>query len=96
MRNLLLAAITVELYVSDIGSVKPQDGAMRQNTTTPLLEPPDVAEFLGVPVATLSQWRYFGRGPAYISVGKHVRYRTADIEAWLEAQTHRGGAPGAA
>jgi excisionase family DNA binding protein len=42
-----------------------------------------LAEYLGVPVATLYQWRSKGYGPVGLRVGKHVRYRPADVERWL-------------
>jgi predicted DNA-binding transcriptional regulator AlpA len=59
-----------------------------------LLNTEDLAELLGKPHRTLDQWRYQGRGPAYIKVGGSVRYALADVEAWLDAQrvatdTHR-------
>lgn len=44
------------------------------------------AAYLGVPARTLEDWRYKGRGPAFCRVGKHVRYRREDVEAWLESQ----------
>jgi excisionase family DNA binding protein len=50
-----------------------------------LLSPTDLAAELQVPEPTLRQWRYLGRGPAYVKVGRHVRYRRSDVEAWLEA-----------
>jgi DNA-binding transcriptional MerR regulator len=43
----------------------------------------DVSRFLGVPVATLHQWRYLGTGPKAYRVGKHLRYDPADVGAWL-------------
>jgi predicted DNA-binding transcriptional regulator AlpA len=43
----------------------------------------DVSRFLGVPVATLHQWRYLGSGPKAYRVGKHLRYDPADVGAWL-------------
>lgn len=46
----------------------------------------EVAEYLGIPVATLYQWRYRGEGPDGFRVGRHVRYRWSEIEAWIEAQ----------
>ena len=52
-----------------------------------LLEPHAVAEMLGVPLRTLGQWRYRRTGPAYIVVGRHVRYRREDVDRWLESQT---------
>jgi len=54
-----------------------------------LLTPRDVATFVGVPEPTLAQWRYLRTGPAFIKVGKHVRYRATDVEAWLSAHTVR-------
>ena len=40
-----------------------------------LLWPEEVAEVLGVPVGTLANWRYQRRAPAFVKVGRHVRYR---------------------
>jgi excisionase family DNA binding protein len=51
-----------------------------------LLSAEEVATILGVPVKTLYQWRYKGAGPAGVRVGRHLRYRTADIEAWIEGR----------
>jgi excisionase family DNA binding protein len=48
-----------------------------------------VAEYLGVPARTLGQWRYVGKGPAYAVVGRHVRYRRADVDAWVAEHTVR-------
>lgn len=47
-----------------------------------LLTPSDVSVYLGVPLGTLANWRYLGRGPAYLRVGRHVRYRQSAIAAW--------------
>jgi len=48
-----------------------------------LLTVEDLAEYLGVPVATLYAWRYQRQGPPGFRVGRHVRYRWADIEKWI-------------
>ena len=42
----------------------------------------ELAERLGVPEATVKKWRATGDGPAFVPVGKHVRYRIQDVEAW--------------
>jgi excisionase family DNA binding protein len=52
-----------------------------------LLDGPATAELLGVPEKTLAQWRYHGKGPAFVRVGKHVRYRVEDVEAFIAANT---------
>ncbi len=49
-----------------------------------LLTVEDLAEYLGVPVATLYAWRYRRQGPPGFRVGRHVRYRWADVEEWIE------------
>lgn len=58
---------------------------------SPLAAPEQVAEHLGVPVSTLYQWRHRGVGPRGIKVGRHVRYRWEDVEAWLEQKAREGG-----
>ena len=49
-----------------------------------LLSTDEVARWLVVPVSTLYTWRYKGTGPKAFRVGKHLRYRLADVLTWLE------------
>ena len=42
-----------------------------------------MSTFLGVPVATLYQWCHLRTRPKAYRLGKHLRYRQADVEAWL-------------
>lgn len=55
----------------------------------PLATPPEVSEYLGVPVTTLMDWRYRKVGPPSIRVGRHVRYRWEAVEKWLNDGGHR-------
>lgn len=57
------------------------------STDDSLLTPKQVAHRLAVPVGSLTNWRYTGVGPRYIKLGRLVRYRAADVEAWVDAQT---------
>jgi hypothetical protein len=60
----------------------------------PLAEPEAVAAYLAVPDRTLGQWRRTRKGPKWSLVGKHVRYRWADVDSWLtsqQGQQNRGG-----
>lgn len=54
----------------------------------------ELAEYLDVPVATVRKWRFEGHGPRSLKVGRHVRYRRADVEQWLDtlAPEPRGAA----
>jgi len=45
----------------------------------------EVAYFLGVPVQTLYAWKCENRGPACRRVGRFLRYRPADVQAWVES-----------
>lgn len=50
----------------------------------PLLSPIEVSEYIGVPVTTLAVWRCTGRVRLpFVKVGRGVRYRREDIEAFL-------------
>lgn len=57
-----------------------------------LLTGRETSETLKVPEATLTDWRYRGKGPEYVRVGRGVRYRRTAIDRWLEARTVRPGA----
>jgi excisionase family DNA binding protein len=46
----------------------------------------ELSELLGVPLSTLYGWRHRGEGPPGYRLGKHVRFRRADVEAWLATQ----------
>jgi excisionase family DNA binding protein len=55
-----------------------------QPTATTIQEP-DAAQYVGLSRAYLRQARAQGRGPAFVRLGRAVRYLTADLDAWLEA-----------
>lgn len=57
-----------------------------------LLSPQQLAELCGVPLGTVYQWNTRRVGPRSIRVGKHVRYRRRDVDAWLDANAVGGGA----
>jgi excisionase family DNA binding protein len=71
---------TVEVARPSGRLVGPVEGSERLMT---LLE---VSQLLGVPVATLYRWRHRGEGPTGYRIGRHVRYRRAAVEAWIETQ----------
>jgi excisionase family DNA binding protein len=43
----------------------------------------ELSAYLGVPVQTIYQWRTKKYGPPGRRVGKHVRFRPEDVEAWV-------------
>ena len=44
----------------------------------------ELAELAGVSVTTLYHWRWQGKGPKAIRVGRYLRYPEGDIEKWLD------------
>lgn len=54
----------------------------------------DAAKYLGgenspVSVRTLQRWRMEGTGPVYVRLGRLVRYRQRDLDAWLASCLRR-------
>jgi excisionase family DNA binding protein len=60
------------------------EGAERSRTTTALTER-QVAEQLGLSVATLRAWRHRGKGPRFLRFGRAVRYLPADLDEFIRA-----------
>ncbi len=58
----------------------------------PLLSLDELAEYLGVPVMTIYDWRQSGNRPCAIRVGRHLKLAVSDVRAWIEPQ--RESAPG--
>ena len=57
-----------------------------------LLDEKAAARFLDNSPGTLSVWRSTGRyNLPFIKIGRNVRYRRADLEAWLEKRTRETG-----
>jgi len=55
-----------------------------------LLREPEAAKLLGFTVRALQNWRLRGGGPVFVKVaGRSVRYRRADLVAWVRARIRR-------
>ncbi|NHQ58874.1 helix-turn-helix domain-containing protein [Micrococcus luteus] len=54
-----------------------------------LLTPNDLAIYFDLPLSTIYGWRSKGTGPRGFRVGKFVRYRLADVEAWEQEQIEK-------
>jgi DNA-binding transcriptional MerR regulator len=51
-----------------------------------LMSTTEVSAELGIPVGTLRYYRSSGSGPASFRLGGRIRYRRADVMAWVEDQ----------
>ena len=57
----------------------------------PLVDENVAAEIIGCSVALMRKWRSLRTGPAYVKVGRLVRYRRADVEAFLDSRRVTAG-----
>ena len=61
-----------------------------RTATERLLKTREAAEYLGRSPGTLANWRCAGTGPKFSGSGSGVRYRLADLDAWITANTRTG------
>lgn len=47
------------------------------------LTPRQLSELVGVTKEVLHQWRVRSQGPPWYRVGGAIRYRAADVDAWI-------------
>lgn len=57
-----------------------------------LIDPPIVAEAIGVTEGTLARWRIEGRGPRAYKIGRNVMYRPSEVQQWVESRAMPRGA----
>ncbi len=71
-------AVTAKIEASDLAAVPgPADR---------LLSRVEVAAYLNVPAKTLAVWASKDQGPRYLRIGRHTRYRRADVDSWADGQ----------
>ncbi|MFD9319320.1 helix-turn-helix domain-containing protein [Streptomyces sp. NPDC060053] len=45
----------------------------------------DLADELQIPKSTIYGWKTRGLGPSWTRVGKHLRARRTEVDAWLDS-----------
>jgi predicted DNA-binding transcriptional regulator AlpA len=61
--------------LSGNGANTAEDGLLNENQT---------AKLLGIRPQTAALWRVQKRGPAWVKMGRRIRYRRADIDTYIE------------
>lgn len=49
-------------------------------------DPQGLADYLGVPLATVYKWNHEQTGPPAYRVGRHVRYRRSETDQWVQSK----------
>jgi len=57
-----------------------------QVTTSPTFVEKDAARYINLSVAWLRVQRRDGGGPAFLRIGRAIRYRVQDLDAWLASR----------
>jgi len=57
----------------------------QMSDSTRALTEREVAELLGLSVATLRAWRHRGKGPRFLRLGRSVRYLPSDLADFVRA-----------
>jgi predicted DNA-binding transcriptional regulator AlpA len=60
---------------------------IKPSSSPDLLNEHQVAKFLQLSVASVRRWRLFRTGPKYLKIGAAVRYRSEDLEMWLDSRS---------
>ena len=68
---------------ADDARVRPPNAAH----DSPFIDEKRLCADLGISSVTATKWRAKAEGPPFIKVGRLVRYRRADVEAWLASRT---------
>jgi predicted DNA-binding transcriptional regulator AlpA len=68
---------------------RPQEHASSATlaTSSHLIDEKQLCAELGISPVTATKWRAKAAGPPFIKVGRLMRYRRADVEAWLAFRT---------
>ena len=57
--------------------------------TSEIMDARELGRRLAKSPAVLANMRYMGTGPKFVKVGRSVRYRSSDVEEWLDQQTRQ-------
>ncbi len=60
-----------------------QQSKQEEKPTPRILTTVEAAELLGLKPGTLEIWRWNGRGPAFLKIGRACRYRIEDLQEFI-------------
>lgn len=73
-----------------VGGVHLRGMNTQQLGLEPLMGVEELAEYLGVPVQTIYDWRVAGTAPRAFKFGKRLKFAVSDVQSWLQAHQEAG------
>lgn len=75
-------------------SFQPKADIQRQLTSPAevlpiLLSQNQLADYIGKSTSWCERARWSGEGPRFFKLGKHIRYRIEDVQAWIDTHYER-------
>ena len=67
--------------------IKPPPNGENKTVAGDMLTTGEAARYLGLAPATLNKWRVYRTGPRFLKLGRAVRYRRADLDAYVASHT---------
>lgn len=61
-----------------------QEQPINPHALEPLLNINELADYLGVPISTIYDWRTNGKGPRAYRFGKRIMFGVSDVRAWMD------------
>jgi hypothetical protein len=81
--------------ITKSGAPPPAPRVVQRQGPEPLFDERGVAAILNMSPATLRNWRVNGLGPMFVRLSRRcIRYRPADVDAWLVARLARSTSDG--
>jgi excisionase family DNA binding protein len=82
----------IDALIEELRAIRAEVRQLREAKIAPvpaLLTIDDLAEMLRVSTRTLRTWRHEGELPPAITIGGALRWRRADVDAWLAKKGQR-------
>jgi predicted DNA-binding transcriptional regulator AlpA len=57
-----------------------------QETNEPMESLDWLSDLIRIPPRSIYNWRLRGEGPPAYRVGRHLRFRPSEVEAWLDSR----------
>jgi predicted DNA-binding transcriptional regulator AlpA len=62
-----------------------------QETNEPMEGLDWLSDLIRIPPRSIYNWRLRGEGPPAYRVGRHLRFRPSEVEAWLDSRRDEAG-----